>query len=521
MMRVIFAFLLLFALAGLPAAFAQAPTQRVTSPKPDQMAVTVYPGDLAMITERRTIDLPAGRSRISLEGVNDRIIPQTALLTEFSAISIERNFDYDLLTPQALFESAVGQEVNLIRTNTGSGDVTVERATIISGGQGVVFQIGDRVETYQCSGLAETIQFDAQPPALLSRPTLSLTVEAEEAGPQTIEFRYLAKGFSWRADYIMSLERRTRAELNAWLTISNETGIDVTDADLAVVGGTLSQLAETTSPLIAPDTFLANCAPPARASWQFTDELMRRRGSFESQEEIAVTGFQLAPAMSQVAAPIATREDLGDYKLYRAPYRTTLAARQTKQIRFLDKPRVKFKKRYAFDYTNDWDRDRLLDAFADPDEDGVLHSQTRYVIDNSRTGRLAEPLPAGNVRVMDKRANGHPFYIGEDTIENLAIGLPVEIDVGYSGEVVLIPETLSRRSVMHANRRMVLREEDYTFLNTTDARVEVELAIMLNRAEDISDPSIAPEERAPSTLWRLTIPANSSRTLSFKLRAWR
>ena len=519
MMRVIFAFLVLFALAGLPAAFAQAPTRTVTSPKPDQMAVTVYPGDLAMITERRTIDLPAGRSRISLEGVNDRIIPQTALLTEFSAISIERNFDYDLLTPQALFESAVGQEVNLIRTNTGSGDVTVERATIISGGQGVVFQIGDRVETYQCSGLAETIQFDAQPPALLSRPTLSLTVEAEEAGPQTIEFRYLAKGFSWRADYIMSLERRTRAELNAWLTISNETGIDVTEADLAVVGGTLSQLAETTAPLIQPDAFLANCAPPARTGWQFKDENFRSREFLSLQETITVSASRISPDADVV--PIATREDLGEYKLYRAPYPTTLAARQTKQIRFLDKPRVKFKKRYAFDYTNDWERDRLWDAFADPDEDDVLHSQTRYVIDNSRNGRLAEPLPAGNVRVMDKRANGDPFYIGEDTIENLAIGLPVEIDTGYSGEVVLIPETLSSRPITHAGRRMVLREEDYTFLNTTDARVEVELAIILNGDENISEPSIAPEETAPSTVWRLTIPANSNRTLSFKLRAWR
>jgi len=520
MMRAILFLLLGLVIAGLPQGMAQAPTQTLVSTGPDEMAVTVYPGDLAMITERRTIDLPAGRSRIALEGVNDRIIPQTALLTEFGAMSIERNFDYDLLTPQALLESAVGQEVNLIRTRPGSGDVTIERATIISGGQGVVFQIADRVETYQCSGLAETIQFDARPPALQSRPTLSLTVEAEETGPQTIEFRYLAKGFSWRADYIMSLERPTRAELNAWLTISNNTGIDVTEADLAVIGGTLSQLGETTASLIQPEAFLANCAPPARSGWQFQNGFEVQGDFFARQETIVVTASRIAPSVQDVA-PIATREDLGDYKLYRAPYPTTLAARQTKQILFLDKPRVKYTKRYAFDFTENWMRDQLWDAFADPDEDDVLHSQTRYVIDNSRTGRLAEPLPAGNVHVMDKRGNGEPFYVGEDVIENLAISLPVEVDVGYSGEVVLIPETLSSEIVVHEKVRMVLRDEEYTFLNTTDDRVEIELGLLLELEEEILDPSIAPDETVPSTVWRFRIPANGHRTLRFKLRTWR
>lgn len=194
---------------------------------------------------------------------------------------------------------------------------------------------------------------------------------------------------------------------------------------------------------------------------------------------------------------------------------------QTIEFRFLDKPRVKYTKRYAFDFTDNWMRDQLWDAFADPDEDDVLHSQARYVIDNSRNGRLVEPLPAGNVRVMDNRSNGGPFYVGEDAIENLSIGRPVEVDVGYSGEVVLIPETLSSEIVVHEKVRMVLRDEEYTFLNTTDDRVEVELGLLLELEEEISDPSIAPDATVPSTVWRFGIPGNGHRTLRFKLRTWR
>jgi len=492
---------------------ASAQTQAVVSGGPTDMAVTVYPDNLAMITERRTIDLPAGRSRIALAGVNDQIIPETALLTEFGAMSIERNFDYDLLTKQALFENSVGEEVTLIRTLPGNGDVSVERATVVSGGQGVVFQIGDRIESYQCSGLAERVQFDGRPSRFQSEPTLSLTVDAEEAGPQTIEFRYLATGFQWRADYIMRLNSRSAADLNAWLTMSNNTGVDVSEADVSVVAGTVARLDETSAPLIQADVFFANCLPEQPQAWEFQDGGF---ASFGRLESIVVTAARRQSPLAETT-PIAEREDLGDYKLYRAPFATTLAARQTKQIAFLNAPRVRYKKFYAFDFTDFLGPDLLVDSDAiDPDA-VVMHSEERYIVDNSRRGRLAEPLPAGVVRVMERRGNEELFFSGQDTIENLPVGARVEIDSGYSGEVVLMRETLAKERVQEPNGRFqIVRDLEYTFINTTNRRVSAEMEVLLELEQSISETSIAPVEEAPVTRWQFDIPANGTRALTFK-----
>ena len=53
-------------------------------------------------------------------------------------------------------------------------------------------------------------------------------------------------------------------------------------------------------------------------------------------EEITVTGSRIE------------REEFGDYQLYRLPWRTDLAARQTKQVLFLDEPEVEVERFYGF-----------------------------------------------------------------------------------------------------------------------------------------------------------------------------
>ncbi|MEO1029020.1 MAG: hypothetical protein AAFX02_08175, partial [Pseudomonadota bacterium] len=235
----------------------------VISQQPTETAITIYPDDLSMITETRRVDLPAGKSKIEIQGVNDQMIPQSALLTEFGAMTIERNFDFDILTEQALFENAVGKTVTLYRENRATGLFSAEEAIVISGGQGVVLKIGDRIESYDCSGIEETIGFDRVPDGLKSKPTLSLVVDAKEAGPQEFTFRYLARGFSWEADYILSVDGKKRGDLFGWLTATNSTSIGLYDVDLSIVAGELNLEDDTEAPEVEPLEFVANCHPPA------------------------------------------------------------------------------------------------------------------------------------------------------------------------------------------------------------------------------------------------------------------
>lgn len=502
-MRKMFLACLVCVLGHLTVASAQ--ITEIISDGPDETAVTIYPDNLAMITEVREVVLPAGRSRIVLRGVNDRMIPETALLTEFGSVTIERNFDYDLLGKAQLLESAVGEEVTLYRTLPGSGEVQVQRAKILAGGTGAVLETEDGIEAFQCSLLSESVRFDGQPSELQVEPSLSLIVEAAEAGPQKFELRYLASGFHWRADYVLNLQGRKRGSLLAWLTATNGTGVGIHDADVSIVAGKVARLLETDAPEINSPTFVAQCLPLERPV-----SVVTLGGDYYSVEErIVVTGSRIS-----TADVIAERENLGDYKLYRIPFRTSLTAQQTKQLLFIDKPRVKVTKRYAFDYSDMYDREDLYD-----EEPGtVFHATERYEIDNSRKGRLAEPLPSGVVRVMMDRTNGVPFYIGNDGIENIAVGRPAIIDPTYSGRVAMTSDRVNEEKVRRRGRwHLSAYDQQHEFINTTDETVEIEFQFSLNPNETLSKATTSPKEEKPVAIWRFSLAKNSSRSLSFHI----
>src|SRR5579871_5180340 len=118
----------------------------VVSAGPDKVAVTIYrdgpvataglaasDNGLALITETRIVDVPAGRSRVLFEGVADGIVPQSAAIEGLPAGVVERNFDYDLLDPASMLARSVGETVSLRRVDAKTGRVSEERAIVRSG----------------------------------------------------------------------------------------------------------------------------------------------------------------------------------------------------------------------------------------------------------------------------------------------------------------------------------------------------------------------------------------------------
>jgi len=84
----------------------------VSSAGPDRVAVTIYRnpqrppdeapnlrwlGGYALVSETRTITLPAGESEVRFEGVAGGILPQSAIVTGFPDGIVERNRDAYLL----------------------------------------------------------------------------------------------------------------------------------------------------------------------------------------------------------------------------------------------------------------------------------------------------------------------------------------------------------------------------------------------------------------------------------------
>ncbi len=471
--------------AALPARAQDGVT--VLSPQADSVAITIYRDDLALITETRTVDLPAGPVTLVVDGVVETLLPQSAIVTELGRPLAESNFDFDQLTPRSLLERSIGATVAITRTNPATGIVTRTPATIVSVGEGVVLQTADGAEALYCSGLPERLELMQVPDALLGKPRLSVKLAAGEPGPRTVRVSYLAHGFAWSSDYVAHLNERSDAmRLAGWATVTNATGTVFDEAEVQLVAGRLNILAaeeggSAAEPVYADDgetdvearariiheealsevALLRECfaadLPALPLPSQSMERLFRRGGAQMFQaamalDEIVVTGSRIE------------REEFGDYQLYRLPWRTDLNARQTKQVLFLDEPDVQVQRFYAF----------RLESLTDPPADDVVIPSLTLRFENTERDGLGEPLPGGVVRVFESYG-GREVLAGEADVGDRPVGLPVELVIGRALNVMLEVTTDWDYGESRRNEDRVVVTTQHRIVNNKSVSIELEI----------------------------------------------
>src|ERR1700742_4210328 len=166
------------------------------------VSVTIYNDNLALVQDRRDIEVKDGRQRIEFKDVSAQIRPETVSLSAADISIVEQNFDFDLLTPAKLMEKAVGQEVTIVRVNPATGAETREQAQVLATNGGVVLKIGQRIEVLRDDGLPVRVIFDKVPDNLRARPTLSVTIDGAHPGTRPASLSYLTPGLGWKADYV-------------------------------------------------------------------------------------------------------------------------------------------------------------------------------------------------------------------------------------------------------------------------------------------------------------------------------
>jgi hypothetical protein len=268
------------ALASAWIVAAPAAAGQVLAAPPSDLEVTVYRAparssgsiDLAdlngfaLVSETRSVRLPAGLSRLRFEGVADGIEPESAIVTGLPNGVIEKNRDARLLSPQALIAAAVGRPVELLRTNRKTGRSERLIGTLLSDATGVVFQTAQGIEALRCSGMPETFSFE---PAvdLSARPTLSVLVRSPQARTLNVTLSYLARGFDWAADYSATLSADgTKINLGAWVTLANSNGVGFPAAHVQVVAGRVNREDGEVDPIDLGGPILAQCWPRGSTS---------------------------------------------------------------------------------------------------------------------------------------------------------------------------------------------------------------------------------------------------------------
>jgi len=504
----------------------------VVSERPDKVTVTIYhegtvdtaslsqrnAGDngdgLALITETRSIDLPAGPAKIQFRGVAGTMVPQTADVSGLPDATLERNFDYDLLSPGALLAKSVGQTVHLVRRTGRRGGTEVEKsARVLSGPDGVMLEVDGKFEALNCSGLPERLVFDRVPDGLIDTPTLSIRTNAARAGRYTVTLRYIATGLNWSADYVARIGADDKTlDLSGWITLANFADTGFAHAPVEVIAGHVQTTGDD-----RPQE--ARAVPRNDSCWPMDISWARRLA-------VPMLGFAAPPpAPMMMMAPRAELDtitvsaarkeiearNLGDYKLYPLPEPTDVAARQTKQVQFLDRTALPFERVYGY---------RMLAVPSQTGAEQVLASSILLRLQNTARGGLGKPLPAGGISTMAIAPDGEPFLAGRDTIKDTAAGSPLEIAMGQTSAVraqtqVIEATSSERRGIKHRSGTL-----EVTLTNDTARPVTFEW----RQTMDVAGATLVSESRRHGTrngdlLWSLTLNPGEPAVLRYTIDA--
>ncbi|MFI4933867.1 MAG: DUF4139 domain-containing protein [Caulobacterales bacterium] len=505
----------------------------VVSAAPDATAVTIYRDEaipdpaaaqwggygLAMLSETRTLDLPAGETRLVFEGVADGILPQTAALAGFPGRIFEQNFDEDLLSPATLIEHSVGRTVHLVRLNPRTGKQVIEDAVLRSGPDGVMLDLGDHVEALQCSGGPEGIVFDGVPSDLTGKPTLSIRVRVEKAGRYQVRLSYLTINFAWKAAYVAHLAPDgSSLDLTGWLTLANHGETSVTNAPTAVVAGRLArQAVELAQRLVVRRQ--SACWPMGNSHHPIGERLyLAEAEELGEVDELAVTAARREMRLQKVPMavtafnaaapppPRAKESDLGDYKLYTLDEPTTVAAKQTKQVAFISLPGVKFDTFQVY----------RVSGYGQPDAVAPTTTTLRFV--NKSENGLGHALPAGDVSFRQAPAAGaSEYFVGEHEISDIAVGGPMEIEMDQSSLVTVQERTVSLTRAKGPGGRSVVSME-LTATNSKRAPAVVEIRQpQLGRDFKITQESQVHGLKSGDPVWHIPLQPGAETTLTYTM----
>jgi hypothetical protein len=520
--------------------FAGAPANAADTlaEQPSAVSVTVYRapyrasgsmdlnalGGFALVSETRTVHLSAGVTRLRFEGVADGIEPASAIVTGLPTGVIEKNREGKLLSPSALAAAAADKPVTLLRTDKKTGKLTRLAGTIRSdAGGGVVFETSEGIEALRCSGLPESFSFSGVGD-LSATPTLSVRVRSAVAVTRTVTLAYLARGFDWGANYVATLSADEKTlDLGAWVTLANGNGVGFPAAHTQVVAGRVNRESGEVEPLDPGGAILAQCWPRGSTSdspqyLQF-DRASLLGGARDELAETQTRMFKMAAPAAMVivtAAKKVEQEQLGDLKLYRVPDRTTVASRQSKQVRLLDRSSIPIARVYGADLNAD------QDAAPAP-----AHLLLRTL--NDTADHLGLPLPSGRVAVFAARGDAQ-LLLHESDMRDLAVGEEVEINLGDSPDVQVT--AVKEKTVIDPSRAkllplvpgvVALRSTQIDHVDRVDisnaraAAIQFELRLQLPEGGRVvrADHPLGTKNGRP--IFRLTIPANGNVTVQYQI----
>jgi len=441
------------------------------------LAVTVYNSNIALVRDVRNLSLPGGLFRLKFMDIAATVNPATVhfrSLNEPEKLGVvEQNYEYDLLEPAKLLHKYVGKEVTLVRSYQENGTTRREeiKATLLADNNGPVWKIGNDIVTGM---YAENLRFPEVPANLYDRPTLLMTLENDGGRKQQVETSYLASNLSWNSDYVLTIGREDKvADLDGWVTLTNNSGTAFHNARLQLVAGDLNRI----------------------------------------QNAPAAAGLAMDRMVTKAArAEQFAQENFSEYHLYSLGRKTSVEDKETKQISLLQGSDVPVHKIFLVNGQNFYYHNQQNPG--SPIKDNVM---VYYKFKNEQKAGLGMPMPAGNVRVYQKDSKGNVLFVGEDRIDHTPKDEMVTIHIGNAFDVVSERKQTDYKRIDTHTWEM---EFEITLRNHKDTQITVEVIEPIGGDWEMVNSSYKYTKTAAwAAQFQVPVAANGASVLKYRIRA--
>ena len=356
----------------------------------DDIAITVYNQNLALVKEGRTLDFQKGINPLRLTDVASAIDPTSVhfkLRGSDKIELLEQNYQYDLVSSDKILQKYLGNTVNVVMKN---GDVVSGKFLSLSSGY-MVLQLEDGAVRLINSLEMLSVSAPKLPEGLIITPTLEWLISSEISGKREAEISYLTSNISWHAEYIAQLDKDDKTlRLSAWVSLDNQSGKTYKDAKLKLVAGEINRI-----------------MPPQLAKGVMYESMAA---------DASGRGFE--------------EKTFFEYHLYTLQQPTTVANNETKQVSLFAPASTPVKKLYRYD--------------AAP---GNTDVNVVVTFKNAESAGLGMPIPAGKIRITKLDDDGSEEFVGEDAINHTPRNEEVELRVGNAFDVVAETNVVDSRRI--------------------------------------------------------------------------
>ncbi|MGB1110565.1 MAG: DUF4139 domain-containing protein [Gammaproteobacteria bacterium] len=443
----------------------------VSSAQADDLRLTLYPGNLALIQEQRQVDLD-GSSHLRLERVPSSLRPETLSLRINGKPAHGHRLLSRTATRDRLLRANLGKSLELVRIDPSSGRESRLDATLIGiDGNDAIVDTNQGIQVINRAS-AWSLIFPRADHGFVHRPVLEALLQKAWDGKAEVDMRYLASGVGWRMDYVAELSRDNESMgLQAWATLDNGSDLDMKDAQVSLIAGDVNR-APTPQPRMA-------------------------------RAEVMLSA---APAMDKAGVSVAAQ---GGYHRYSLPSRISLQAGESRQTALFNAEPIPVSIRHSlksFDTGSYWR----------PASSQDWRPADMAVVLKNNEPELGVAMPGGTVRIYQGTPDGGSMLLGETAMGNQAKGETVVLNTGKAFDV-------KGRRLQTEFRRVSRKESQSSWRielrNGGKREVTVRVDELLPEYWELLDSSMSFDKPDARTLrWEISVPANGEASVSYRIK---